>query len=161
MQFDEAFNILIGPEFEGDYSDHAGDPGGKTRYGITEATARRNGYTGRMNELPKALAKTIARKEYWDVVRADELPPVLRYPVFDAAYNSGPGMAARWLQKAVGAVVDGDIGPKTLAAVKAVDPDQVRTRMLGYRLRFCAGLGTWHDFGRGWARRIATILESS
>ena len=34
MNFDQAFTTLLG--HEGGYSDHPADPGGKTRYGITE-----------------------------------------------------------------------------------------------------------------------------
>jgi lysozyme family protein len=159
MNFDQAFDILIGPEFEGDYSDHPSDPGGKTRYGITERVARRHGYQGSMRELPKSLAASIAKSEYWDVIRNDELPDEIRYPMFDAAYNSGPAQAAMWLQRAVGSAADGVIGPNTLKAVHQADPYHLRARLLATRMRFLTGLGTWHDFGRGWMRRIAAILE--
>ena len=50
MNFDQAFDALL--EHEGGYSDHAADPGGKTRYGITEVVARSHGYRGDMRELP-------------------------------------------------------------------------------------------------------------
>ena len=159
MNFSQAFDILIGPEFEGDYSDHPADPGGKTRYGITEAVARRRGYFGPMRDLPKSLASDIAKSEYWDVVHADELPDEIRYPMFDAAYNSGPAQAVMWLQRALGVAADGVIGAQTLAAVNQSDPYHLRARLLATRMRFLTGLQTWHDFGRGWMRRIAAILE--
>ena len=41
MNFDQAFNTLL--KHEGGFSDHPADPGGKTRYGITEAVAREVG----------------------------------------------------------------------------------------------------------------------
>jgi len=159
MNFTQAFDILIGPEFEGDYSDHPSDPGGKTRYGITEAVARRRGYFGPMRDLPKSLASDIAKSEYWDVVHTDELPDEIRYPMFDAAYNSGPAQAVMWLQRALGVAADGVIGAQTLAAVNQTDPYHLRARLLATRMRFLIGLQTWHDFGRGWMRRIAAILE--
>lgn len=159
MTFDEAFDILIGPEFEGDYSDHPADPGGKTRYGITEAVARRNGYDGDMRALPKDFAARIAKREYWDTVRCDDMPAPLRYPLFDFAYNSGPVRAAIELQRKLGVADDGAIGPKTIAAANACDVSRVQAQYLGARLRFLAGLHTWPNFGRGWARRIASILE--
>lgn len=42
--FKKAFEKTI--IFEGGYSDHPYDPGGKTKYGITESTARSHGYKG-------------------------------------------------------------------------------------------------------------------
>lgn len=44
MNFDQAFTRLMG--HEGGYSDHPNDPGKKTMWGITEAVARANGFTG-------------------------------------------------------------------------------------------------------------------
>ena len=158
MNFDQAFDELM--RHEGGYSDHAADPGGKTRYGITEAVAREAGYRGDMRELPIDLAKRIYRDRYWDAVRADELPEAVRYAVFDAAVNSGPRQAIRWLQRAVGAKDDGIIGPMTLAAVRAADPERVLRRVLAQRLRFMTGLPNWGAFGRGWARRIADLIET-
>lgn len=157
MDFDSAFTRLLG--HEGGYSNHPADPGGKTRYGITEAVAREVGYRGDMRELPLDLAKRIYKDRYWDAVRAEELPEAIRYAVFDAAVNSGVRQAALWLQRAVGVKDDGIIGPQTLAAVRAADPERLLRRMLAQRLRFMAGLPTWAAFGRGWARRIADLME--
>ena len=157
MNFDQAFAALL--KHEGDYSDHPADPGGKTRYGITEAVAREVGYRGDMRELPMDLAKRIYKDRYWDAVRAEELPEAIRYAVFDAAVNSGPRQAIRWLQRAVGAKDDGIVGPITLGAVRATDPQVLLRRMLSARLRFMTDLPTWPTFGRGWARRIADLME--
>lgn len=158
MNFDQAFDILL--RHEGGFSDHAADPGGKTRFGITEAVAREVGYRGDMRELPLDLAKRIYKDRYWDAVRAEELPEAIRYAVFDAAVNSGPRQAIRWLQRAVGAKDDGIIGPQTPALVRDADPEQMVRRMLAQRLRFMAGLPNWPAFGRGWARRIADLMET-
>ena len=158
MDFDRAFDILL--KHEGGFSDHPSDPGGKTRFGVTEAVAREAGYRGDMRDLPIDLAKRIYKDRYWDAVRADELPEAVRYAVFDAAVNSGPRQAIRWLQRAVGAKDDGIIGPKTLAAVRAADPERVLRRILAQRLRFMTELPNWPAFGRGWARRIADLMET-
>lgn len=157
MDFDTAFGNLL--SHEGGFSNHPDDPGGKTRYGITEAVARRVGYRGNMDELPLDLAKRIYKAEYWDGVRADELPAQVRYVLFDAAVNSGVGQAIRWLQRAAGVEADGVIGPRTMAAVAAIDGSQLKARMLGQRLRMMTTLYNWPAFSRGWARRIADLLE--
>ena len=157
MNFDSAFDLLL--KHEGGFSDHAADPGGKTRFGITEAVAREVGYRGDMRELPLDLAKRIYKDKYWDTVKAEQLPAAVRYAVFDAAVNSGPGQAAKWLQRALGVKDDGAIGPQTLAAANASNPDSLKMRMLGQRLRFMAGLSNWPAFSRGWAIRIASLME--
>ena len=158
MNFDTAVAKVLG--HEGGYSDHADDPGGKTRYGITEEVARRVGYKGDMRELPLDLAKQIYRHDYWDAVKADQLPPGVRYAVFDAAVNSGVRQATLWLQRALGVADDGIIGPITLRAANAQNSDALRMRILAQRLRFMASLSNWPAFSRGWTRRIADLMES-
>ena len=158
MNFDTAFEKLLG--HEGGFSDHAADPGGKTRYGITEAVAREVGYRGDMREMPLDLAKRIYMERYWRPVRADELPAGVRYAVFDAAVNSGPGQAVKWLQRAAGVADDGVLGPKTLAAANALNADSLRSKILAQRLRFMSSLPNWPAFSRGWSRRIADLMEA-
>lgn len=157
MEFDAAFDILL--KHEGGYSNHSADPGGKTMYGVTEAVAREVGYKGDMRDLPLDLAKRIYRDKYWDAVKAEQLPPAIRLAIFDAAVNSGPGQAAKWLQRALGVKDDGAIGPQTIAAANAGNPDALRMRMLAQRLKFMTGLSNWPAFSRGWANRIASLME--
>lgn len=157
MNFDAAFDLLL--KHEGGFSDHAADPGGKTRYGVVEAVAREVGYRGDMRDLPLDLAKRIYKERYWDAVKAEQLPPAIRMVVFDAAVNSGPGQSAKWLQRALGVKDDGAIGPQTIAAANAGNPDALRMRVLGQRLKFMAGLAHWPAFSRGWANRIASLME--
>lgn len=158
MDFDTAFHKLLG--HEGEFSDHPDDPGGATRWGVTERVARANGYQGSMRDFPVEQAKAIYRRSYWDAIRADELPPALRYAVFDAAVNSGASQAVKWLQRAVGVPDDGRVGPQTINHARAAQPDFAIRRMLAQRLRMMTDLKTWPAFSRGWSRRIADILEA-
>lgn len=156
MNFDAAFEKLLG--HEGKYSNNPADPGGETMYGVTLRVARASGYAGEMRDLPLSVAKDIYRELYWDTIHADEIPDAVRFDVFDASVNSGPGQAVRFLQRATGVTDDGRLGPVTIRAVKAMDPQLLDKRLNGYRLRFMAELKTWPTFGRGWAARIATNL---
>jgi lysozyme family protein len=158
MIFDLAFAKLM--ESEGGHVHHPSDPGGETMFGVTQRVAIQEGYTGRMKDLPLATAKDIARRRYWDAVRCEELPPTLRYPMLDAAYHSGPAQAVRWLQRAVGTVDDGKLGPMTLAAANRAGAGAA-TRMLAERLDFLTSLPTWGHFGKGWSRRIASVMKES
>jgi lysozyme family protein len=158
MNFDQAFHKLLG--HEGGYVDHPADPGGATNWGVTQAVARANGYTGHMKNFPVESAKAIYWRQYWVPIKADELPPAIRYAVFDAAVNSGPPQAIKWLQRAIGVNDDGVVGPQTMTFARAAAPDFVNRRMLGERLKFMTDLKTWPSFGRGWARRIAEMLQA-
>ena len=157
MNFDSAFQHVL--KVEGGFVNHPLDPGAATNMGITEAVARRVGYKGAMQDLPVDLAKRIYLEEYWRPVRADELPPAVRYAVFDAAVNSGVRQSILWLQRALGVADDGILGPKTLAAANAANPDALRARLISQRLRFLTNLNTFGAFGRGWTRRCCDIME--
>lgn len=157
MRFEDAFDHLI--TFEGGFSNHPDDPGGATMYGVTEAVARANGYTGHMRDLSLDQAKAIYRKNYWDACQCDAMPDPLKYPLFDAAVNSGAGQSIKWLQAAAGVKADGAIGPMTRQAVNMAAPQVLRQQMIGRRLRFMTELKNWQTFAKGWSRRVAAILE--
>lgn len=158
MNFDAAFQRVL--KHEGGYVHHPPDPGGATNMGITEAVARKVGYKGTMQDLPVDLAKRIYLEEYWKPMRADELPPAVRYAVFDAAVNSGVRQSTLWLQRALGVADDGSLGPRTVAAANAANPDALRARIVSQRLRFLTDLNTFAAFGRGWTRRCCDILNN-
>jgi len=149
---------------EGGWADHPKDPGGATMKGVTFAVfqAYKPGATkADLRAITDADLKAIYRKGYWDKIKGDELPAGVDMVVFDIAVNSGPKRAAEWLQGAVGATVDGVIGDKTLAKVKAADARSVIDYLDQRRDRFYRSLGTWTTFGRGWtARRVAVTKRA-
>lgn len=153
MNIEQALKLLL--RHEGGYVDHPSDPGGATNYGITERVARQHGYTGHMRDLPLQVAIEIYRKDYWSMIKADQLPGALRFHAFDAAVNSGHVQAIKWLQRAAGVKDDGIVGPITIKAAASVSP----AKYSAIRLRFMTDLKTWSSFGRGWARRIADNLD--
>jgi lysozyme family protein len=112
-----------------------------------------------MRSLPKSTAQAIADKSYWQAVKGDELPSAVAWQVVDAAYNHGNRQAIKFLQRAIGASDDGIIGPRTLAAVKAMDQNDIILLFLAERLQFFTNLRTWSVFGKGWSRRIVGNLR--
>lgn len=155
MDFDQAFDRLIG--HEGGYVDDPHDPGGETKYGISKRAYPNEDIRGMTLER----AKMIYRRDFWNAVRGEELPSALKFPMFDAAVNSGSKQAIKWLQQAVRVVDDGIFGSKTMMGVRIADPARTAARIAGYRLKFMADLGAWSSFSRGWARRIAENLIES
>ena len=159
MDFWEAYPILMDFEGHGTLADHPSDPGGKTKWGITEATAKAAGFDGTMESLTLGTAMSITQDRYWNAVKADQLPEPIRYVVFDGAFHSGPAQSIKWLQKACRVAEDGVLGPQTLAAVQKNDPYILKARICGARLEFMTNLNHFTVFGKGWTRRIAAILE--
>jgi lysozyme family protein len=153
-------------KFEGGYSDHPLDPGGATNLGVTKATLER--FRGRrvtkaeVRALKHAEAAAIYRKFYWDQAHGDALPHGLDLAVFDCAVNQGPARARKWLQQAAKIRVDGVIGPRTLAAVRAADRQALLLEFMALRMRHYGGLSRlFAAFGLGWSRRLmATLAEA-
>ena len=150
---------------EGGWADHPRDPGGATMKGVTLMTFRRHfgkqqGKTALRNITDAQLDK-IYRSGYWNKCHCDELPAGVDYAVFDAAVNSGPGRSARWLQAAVGAKQDGDIGARTLAKIGNQDAILVTNTICDRRLNFLHGLANWSTFGKGWKRRVEGVRATA
>lgn len=118
---------------EGGYADHPADAGGATRWGITQAVARADGYRGDMRALPRGMAAAIYRRRYWTAPgfdRVADVAPRIAAELFDTAVNMGAAVAAGFLQRALNALnrgasdypdlsLDGQIGARTLAALAA------------------------------------------
>ncbi|MGA0561683.1 glycoside hydrolase family 108 protein [Ancylobacter sp. VNQ12] len=160
--FDEALKRVL--VHEGGYANHPADPGGATMKGVTQRVY--DSWRRRQGKAPRAVrqiaadeVKAIYRAQYWDVIRADELPPGVDYFAMDGAVNSGPSQAVKWLQRALGVAADGQVGAVTLAALKAhPDHDALIADMAKRRLAMLKGLKTWKTFGAGWSRRVAEAL---
>lgn len=159
--FEKALKAVL--HHEGGFVNHKLDPGGMTNLGCTKAVWEE--YCGHpvdektMRALTPADVAPLYKRRYWDKVKGDDLPSGVDYVVFDAAINSGPGRAVKWLQATVGAEVDGGIGPKTLAAVAAFDSKKLIDDYAKRRLSFLMDLPIWDTFGKGWGRRVEDVRK--
>ncbi len=139
LSFDIAYQeTILSPQNEGGFvlSHIPNDPGGQTFAGIA-----RNywpdwyGWTlidsGTPLDAPvlRDLVRDFYWKNFWLPINGENLSPRVAQQVFDFAVNSGPDDAALCLQRAIGTVAtDGNIGPRTVGATRAMD--QVRLVML-------------------------------
>lgn len=150
---------------EGGYVNNPADPGGMTNLGCTKAVWEE--FVGHpvseadMRGLTPADVAPLYKRKYWDKVSGDLLPSGLDYAVFDAAINSGPGRAAKWLQEVAGVAADGAIGPATLTAVNAKPVQDMIAQYNDKRLQFLESLPTWATFGKGWGARVASVQSSA
>lgn len=152
--------------YEGGYSNNPKDPGGATMKGITQGTY--NSWRSRHGQGPASVANisdadvaAIYKADYWDRIHGDNLPSGVDFCMFDAAVNSGVGGATKWAQAVMGLNTDGDMGPKTLAAILEDDPEDFIRSFCAHRLGTLQRLGTWKTFGKGWAARISNVQKTA
>lgn len=175
--FDKVKPLLFA--HEGGYTNHRGDPGNwstgdvgrgrlvGTNFGIAAPTLigwRGGNVTAEdMKALTREEAIQIYKSQYWDTIKADHLPAGVDYCLYDYSVNSGPGRAAKELQKVVGAKVDGVIGPQTLAAIETCGLSSVSIidGICDRRLAFMKSLKTWRTFGKGWSRRVSEVRSKA
>ena len=129
MNIDQYIAELI--KREGGYVNDPKDPGGATKYGITEAVARANGYKGAMQDLPLATAQTIYKLQYWIQPRFDRVnnvSPAVAVELLDTGVNCGVPFTKPLLQRALNLMnndgtlfpdleTDGVYGEKTIKAL--------------------------------------------
>lgn len=155
---------------EGGFVNHPDDRGGATNMGITQATLSQ--YLGQdatvddVRALSLETAKEIYRQKFLAEPKIDRLPDLIQPVMFDAAVNSGPGRAIKWLQQELNRAghgplsEDGAIGPKTIeAAEKAVEKDgtgfsrALVERRRSFLMALCAQNPSQKVFERGWMAR--------
>lgn len=116
------------------FTDHPSDRGGPTRWGITEKVARARGYAGDMRDLPRNFAVAVYTHDYINTPGFDKVLAVSQMigeEMIDTGINMGVGHPGPWLQRILNVlnqqarafpdlVVDGDIGPTTIGALRTV-----------------------------------------
>lgn len=157
-RFDIAFERTIG--HEGRYSNNPKDNGGETCWGITAKTARAHGFFDTMKNMPIDVAKRIYHEAYWRDIKGDELPEPLAFFLFDLAVNSGSMRAKKALQRALGVLPDGIIGPKTLAAARARNPREVVRLIFVERAKLFAHHEDLDEFEDGWFARLFDVTAT-
>lgn len=167
---------------EGGYVNNPADRGGATKYGITEAVARTNGFKGSMRDLPIETANAIYKKQYWTAPRFDQVntvSSVVAEELLDTGVNCGTGFAKPLLQRALNLLnnqgkagfpdltVDGIYGTATLSALRTYlakrgkEGEKVLVRVLnimqGQRyIEICERNPSQKQFFYGWiANRIS------
>jgi lysozyme family protein len=138
---------------EGGLSNDSADPGGLTKYGISQRAYPQLDIAN----LTQDDAARIYDRDYFQAVRSGEMPPPIALAVFDSAVNQSVKTAGRLLQESLGVRDDGEIGPQTIQALRArlnanghaeLLADFLSRRALHYAT-LCKP-----RFERGWFRRL-------
>lgn len=161
--YDRCLRVIL--HHEGGYVNHPKDPGGETNLGVTKRVYEEWGGTKDMKDLTVEDVAPIYYKNYWNRVRADDLPAGLDLCVFDFGVNAGTGRSAKFLQRLVGTTVDGGIGPATIGAVNVyVQTEGIEATIEAFqnsRQEYYESLSTFETFGRGWTRRVEEVTETA
>lgn len=105
---------------------------GASKFGITLATAVETepNWTSDTIETLTEQAAMEYYKSWWERYHIGLIDnQAVAAKVFNLGFNVGPGTAIRFLQDAVGAHPDGNLGPKTAAAVNAQNPEEVLAKL--------------------------------
>lgn len=143
---------LLINRIEGGYVNDPQDPGGATKYGISQAAFPDTNIANLT--VPQAI--DFYYTGYWLPSGADSLPVGLDLWVFDCAVNSGPGTAVKMLQQVAGVAQDGVMGPVTAAAASKIAEPEL---YLCARLRYYEGLAGWANYQNGWTKRLFIIAR--
>jgi len=121
-------------EREGGYVNDANDPGGETRYGISQRTYP----TEDIAALTPERAAFLYERDFWNPFRLGEiLEEGIAAKMLDMAVNMGPVTMVQRVQRALNyllpgtpIVVDGHIGPMTLGYINGLDARKTRILLL-------------------------------
>lgn len=160
---------------EGQYSNHQSDPGGATKYGVTQAVAR-----ARLDRDARDVtwedALFVAEADYWKPLLLDSILDItgseeLTFKLLTIGYNMGVSRAARFLQRVLVAnsmpiSVDGQVGQNTLDATYTLINKRGQEFGTSILLKYVTGLQAAHyigltekddkfkDFTAGWSKRL-------
>ncbi|MBF6569088.1 MAG: hypothetical protein IVW54_09445 [Candidatus Binataceae bacterium] len=123
--YPQAFAVALARVFadEGGYSDQRNDPGGATKYGISQHQYP----TLDIAKLTRDEAATIYYRDWWQRFDFGSLPDTVGGKLFNLAINIGPREASLCLQRALRAcghrvAEDGALGDQSRAAAQSADP---------------------------------------
>lgn len=149
------------------YTDHPADKGGPTKWGITlaawqDACGDSSLSGADVRKITEDEARAFYRSRYVLEPKFDRVPTLVMPLLVDCGVNHGTARAAKWFQKAVGAVEDGIIGPNTLAAAAEIPATSIYLNILAYRIRFYGAIVTRDPsqavFASGWNNRAAKFI---
>ncbi|MGB4336846.1 MAG: glycosyl hydrolase 108 family protein [Chromatiaceae bacterium] len=146
--FPRCINYVLAAE--GGYVNDPNDPGGETKFGIS----KRSYPDLDIKLITQDQAIALYERDFWTPIQGDDLPPGLDLLILDHAINAGVGASVRLVQRITGCALDGQLGPVTLAAIAARNPEKMIEEFSDTRLAFYRSLPGWRHYSVGWTRRV-------
>jgi lysozyme family protein len=149
---------------EGGNDDDPQDHGGRTSRGITQREYdawRDERGLKRLDvwKAPQSEVEEIYNEEYW-LPNCPPMPTGLDYAHFNNSVLMGPYRATVLLQRALGVVGDGRLGPITRRAIAQADPIRTIRNLAIQSEMFFRGL---HQprFIKGWMNRVSFVENNA
>lgn len=171
--FDRALPFIL--RIEGGFVHDPDDRGGATNYGITQKTFDewRERQTEKWRDVKLITNDEVAAiylSDYWDAGRCGALPWPVSLAHFDSRVQHRPRQANEILQRATNhdgkhrLLVDGAIGPLTIAAARRRDPLALARLIIIERLFFYSRIverdRTQAKFLKLWRPRMQKLLKA-
>jgi len=138
-------------KWEGFFSNDKADPGGKTKYGISDAgdgtidgmiDLDRDGKGDvKVEELTQGQAIEYLHRWYWQASGAASLPWPYAAVIFDTAVNCGVGRALQWDRESKG------------------NSKQFLIRRMDYYLALCEKHPKLRKYRNGWVNRVVDLRK--
>jgi lysozyme family protein len=152
-------------KWEGGFVNHPSDPGGATMAGVTLKTFRQfYGQNKTVEDLKKITDEQWAEvmRSYWNAIQGDKInSQSVANALGDWAVNSGKTAPSKAVQRLIGVVIDGTIGPVTLAAINRVNAQTLFSQIQKARIDFVEDIvrrkPEMKVFLKGWLNRINNL----
>lgn len=165
ITFETCVRITLKEEggFQKDPGDSGNWTGGKigkgilkgTKYGISAASYP----TLDIKNLTIERATDIYRSDFWDRLRADELPEFIRMSIFDMAVTAGVAGAIRVLQLAVKVAQNGKLDSITIREAKFLGLDEFTEARKEYYRGVVERKPEKKKYLNGWLNRADNVAK--
>lgn len=164
--FNETMKLML--NLEGGKTDEKSDRGGRTNFGITQRTyndwLKQNKLkSSDVFKISKERALKIYRKQFWGVIKGDQLPHNVAKAIMSMALTDGPQDSVRFIQRLLNIEQTGFMGPKTLAAIwsKCKKDDKMFTKkILDAQIKRYKSDEQADTYGKGWTNRADLVAEN-
>lgn len=116
-----------------------------------------------VKKMTQAEAGQIYRGLFWERIQGDGIENQFVADIFFDGHVNHGGTGIRLMQRILGVKVDGKVGPITLAAINARDPEmlyvQYRKARRDFYLQIVKNRPNQEVFLKGWLRRIDSFKD--
>ena len=137
----------------------AGDSGGWTIYGVAWNYNKEHFENfEQFKNMTLEQAAAFAFVQYYLPLSPENLKSSVKLLAFDISYNMGQSKAVKYLQECAGVIADGQLGPKSKAALSKVTPECLQSKRVAYYNALNRQV-KFQKFYKGWMNRANDVFK--